>query len=105
MGYPQIILLAYFSAQVMYTMLNHGSTYTVSATRATASTACTVLLLVLGGFFDSWGIAQLSYVPMTVLSVGTCFILNGQKQVLNFYAAVISATILLAWYWSGGFFS
>ena len=105
MGYPQIILLAFFAAQVMYTMFNHGKKYTIDPMWFTASALCSLSMLILGGFFDVWGAAQFVYVPLALASWGTGFIRSGQKEVFNFYATVSVATCLLLLYWAGGFFS
>jgi hypothetical protein len=105
MGYPQIILLAFFVVQVMYTMFNDGKKYTIDPMWFTASFLFTLSLLILGGFFDVWGIAQFVYVPLATVTWGTGFVKSGQKVVFNFYGTVITAACLLMFYWAGGFFS
>jgi len=105
MGYPQIILLAFYAVQVIYAMFNDGKKYTIDPMWFTASSLFTLSLLILGGFFDVWGVAQLVYVPLATITWGTGFVKSGQKVYFNFYGTVITGASLLLLYLAGGFFS
>ncbi len=105
MGYPQIILLVFYAIQLMYTMVRHGGKYEINPLFATASGVLVAGLLFLGGFFDTFAIPQISYILFAIVNFGFSFINSGKEVTINFYGTVITAALLLAWYWAGGFFS
>jgi hypothetical protein len=105
MGYPQIILLAFYAVQLAYTMVYHGSEYRINPLFSIVSGALTLALLFMGGFFSVFAIPQIAYILFAIMTTGFAFINKGKEVPINFYGTVITAALLLAWYWAGGFFA
>lgn len=106
MGYPELILLAFYSLTIGRHLLKHGEPVTMEWY---GWVMCFVYptLLAWGGFFSSVGIPQVIYTLLWVMGTGALFL--NRKDVddskYNFYNAVIGVALGLGLYWWGGFFS
>lgn len=108
MGYPEIIMIAILATCVGEALLKHGDTR--PAPRLWVSvvgTSLTLFLLAWGGFFSNFGLAQATYIFLTVLGGGMIY-LNGEafkNRKYDFYSTTFSTAIVLGIFWWGGFFS
>jgi hypothetical protein len=110
MGYPEFILIAIYTCHVARHLLKHGDLMgSVHPLLTLFGNVVTLSLLVWGGFFATFGLAQVFYIFLTVMGQGMVYLKRNDEDYnnrhYNFYTMTIAVTIvmsILAW---GGFFS
>ena len=110
MGYPEIIMIAILAACVGEALLNHGDTRPAPRLwMSVVGTSLTLSLLAWGGFFSNFGLAQATYIFLTVLGGGMIYLKEDSEENKNrkfdFYVTTFSIGITLGIFWWGGFFS
>ena len=110
MGYPEFILIAIYTCHLAQHLLKHGDLMgSIHPLLTLLYNVVTLSLLVWGGFFATFGLAQALYIFLTVMSLGMVYLKRNDEDYnnrqYNFYGMTIAVTIIisiLAW---GGFFS
>lgn len=105
MGYPQIAMLVLFASEIAYALVRHGTEARANLLTSSALGGLTLTLLITGGFYSTLAIPQISYTLFAIMTWGFIYINRGKEVPVNFYGTVVSAALLLAWFWAGGFFS
>jgi hypothetical protein len=111
MGYPEFIMIVLYIISLGGTLLKHGDPRPPQRLATVVfANALTLALLVWGGFFSTFGLAQAIYVFTQVLGGGVLYLTWGDEEFnknrkYDFYSTLIAVTILLGLYWWGGFFS
>ena len=108
MGYPEIILLAWYAIALIQTLLKHGTPARLGLTTV-IGTIGVPILLAWGGFFSTVGWPQVIWVFMYVFLGGAAYLNREEyskgEHAHNFYVAVPTLALIIGLYWWGGFFA
>ncbi len=108
MGYPEIILLAWYAIFTTKVLLKHGTPARLGWGTVVGSVT-TPLLLVWGGFFSAFGFPQAIWAFLYIFFGGVAYLNRGEynkgEHTYNFYAHVPMTALIIGLYWWGGFFA
>tara|TARA_Y100000389_G_C17449992_1_gene514134 strand:+ start:628 stop:948 length:321 start_codon:yes stop_codon:yes gene_type:complete len=106
MGYPEYIVLAWYSISLGFILLRHGEPTQVNELTWLVNLAWPGLLA-WGGFYSELGMPQVIYTILWALVTGSSYLNRGKRDhgEYNFYIAVPVMAAMIGLYWWGGFFA